>query len=513
MEQEQEIFVSEEGLHNLHADIYPVNSSGTVMIDETHKSNPLSALVNILKTFAGAGTFALPWAIKQSGVITGIIGIVLLAVISNYTMQLLVKCRRYIQREEEFAGDRSDYWMIRKLRQPITVLNEGTEDEKRIYPKKSYPGVNNVIQPVLSQPISQNYEEQTKEDPNDYIYDRSRIFTYVDLGYEAMGNLGAWIVYILMTTCNLGVCTVYLVFIGKLMNSMVPTFDLRIWMLLAMPILLPMSWIRTYKFMSPISFFGIVSLMTALGSVIVYGFKERVQDMKWPWEYGTYSFINFSTLPLFFGVTLFLFNTHAMVLPIEQSMRTRRYYGWTLTAGFMFIAIMNLAFAVLCFCFFGIEVADDVTKNLPADSAWVFVIKALLCAELVLTYGVVLMPISELVIDQKVLKKVSTTDWNGWKFSALGTIGRSVLVLITLIIGEIFGSRFALVMSFIGGISPNALGFIMPSLFYLILMRKKYGYLVFLINCVIILIGVVGMIWNSTLVVQQLLEQIKNGEF
>jgi proton-coupled amino acid transporter len=358
-------------------------------------------------------------------------------------------------------------------------------------------------------------EQQIVADPNDYIYDKSRTFTYVDLGYEAMGNFGAWLVYILLSTCNLGVCTVYLVFIGKLMNSMVPQLDLRIWMLLVMPILLPMSWIRTYKLMSPISFFGIISLMTALGSVIVYGFRERVHDMKWPWQYGTYevSFINFSTLPLFFGVTLFLFNTHTMVLPIEQSMKTRRYYGWTLSFGFTFIALMNLAFAVLCFCFFGTAIADDVTKNLPLDSVWVIVIKALLIAELLLTYGVVLMPISELVVDQKVLNKVSRSDWNGWKFSLLGTLSRSVLVFITLVVGEIFGSRFALVMSFIGGVSPNALGFITPSLFYLIIMRRRYGFIQFMFNCLIIIIGVVGMVWNSALVIEQLIDQIRNGEF
>jgi proton-coupled amino acid transporter len=449
-----------------------------------------------LKTFAGAGSFALPWALKQAGVVTGIIGIILVAILSNYTMQLLVKCRRYIQREGEYRD--SDYWQIRKLRQHIDTTNQGTDNEEFIYPKRKEPAL---------------IEESSSSDPNDYIYDKERIFTYVDLGYEAMGNFGTWLVYILITTCNMGVCTVYLVFIGKLMNSMVPQVDLRLWMLLAMPVLMPLSWIRTYKFMSPISFFGVISLLTALGSVIVYGFMEKVHEMRWPWQYGSYSWINFGTLPLFIGIALFLFNTHTMVLPIEQSMKNRRWYGWTLTVGFIFIALVNMFFAILCFSFFGVEVQDDVTKNLPENSAWVLVIKSLLCAELALTYGVVLMPISELVVDQKILSKVSPTAWNGWFFSLLGTGARSILVLITLVVAEIFGSRFALVMSFIGGVSPNALGFICPSLFYLIIMRRKYGFIPFMINCLIILVGFTAMFWNSYTVIQELVTQIQNGTF
>ncbi|KAL0491547.1 solute carrier family 36 [Acrasis kona] len=470
--------------------------------EDQHKSNAFSALVNILKTFAGAGTFALPWAMKQAGIVTGIIGIILVAIMSDYTMQLLVKARRYIQREGEFNNEDNDYWKYRKIRQPLETLDNMTANEVVVYPTRRHPDE--------KAPQSQT---SIYKDPNDYIYDRKHTITYVDLAYEAMGTTGSVLTYVLLSTCNLGVCTVYLVFIAKLLSSMVTELDMRIWMLLVMPVLIPLSWIRTYKFMAPISFFGFLSLFVSLLSVIVYGFVERSHNMRWPWEFGSHSYINLSTLPLFFGIALFLFNTHTMVLPIEQSMKNRRWYGITLSLGFAIIVIMNLAFGILCLSFFGTGVSDDVTKDLPDKSAWVITIKSLLCAELILTYGVVLMPISELVIDQKVLKYVNKARWSGWFFTFCGSGLRTGLVFITLIIAEIFGSRFALVMSFIGGVSPNALGFIMPSLIYLILMRRKYGYLTFITNCFIIVIGFGGMAWNTYEVVNQLIDSIHSGKF
>ncbi|KAL0481968.1 solute carrier family 36 [Acrasis kona] len=425
------------------------------------KSSSFEAFWNIIKTFAGAGTFALPWAIKQSGAITGIIGIIILALIGNYTMKLLVKVRKYVQNNSGYTP-------------------------KELVPVEAFPK------------------------PESPISKPKGLYTYIDMGYEALGNPGAILIYFLLCTCNLGGCTVYLVFIGKLMNSMVPVLADRIWMLIAMAILIPISWIRNYKYMSIVSFLGIASLYTAAGSVVIYGFIERSHEMNWPWMYGSSSFINIKTLPLFFGVALFLFNNHTSVLPIEQNMENRRKYPMTLNFSYFFVAATNLIFAVLCFCFFGVGIEDDVTKNLPNDSYWVYAIKSLLCVELIFSYGVIMMPVTEAVVEKKILKDSNRSTW---RYVILSAAFRTCVALVTLVVAEIFGGRFALVMSFIGGISPNALGFITPSLFYLIIMKGKYGWPTLVFNIMIMILGFVGMIWNSVLVIEELVTQIKNGTF
>lgn len=61
--------------------------------DQHHSSfRPFGLFWNIVKSFAGAGTFALPWAVKNSGLWAGAIGICIFAIFSTYTINTLLKC-------------------------------------------------------------------------------------------------------------------------------------------------------------------------------------------------------------------------------------------------------------------------------------------------------------------------------------------------------------------------------------------------------------------------------------
>jgi amino acid permease len=443
------------------------------------KSRPIQSLVNIIKTFAGAGTFGLPWALKQSGVLTGVIGIVVMALLANYTMNLLVKCRRFIQAQEEYA-DSSDYWETRVLRQKIEVTDPREIEEMRR--KKSVDEENDD-----EMGISKKFYKKAKRkkplhwrlkfegipddgdlkklsaysdkecDPNDYIYEKHRIFTYTDLGYEAMGQWGSMLVYALMFMCNLGVCTVYLTMISEIMESMVPQIPQRVWILFTIPIFVPLSWIRSYAFMTPVSMLGTLSLLVALGSVLIYGFTQRLEFIRAPWDFSfQYSVFNSEGFTLFVGVVLFLFNTHTMVLPIEQATTPRKSYGLTLRLGFSFIVFINLTFAVLVFLFFGLDIKDNALNNLPDKTAWVYVIKSCLVGELVFTFAVVLMPIAE-ILDEKVLYNLKN---RYWPFILSGSVFRTLLVLFAVGIAEIFGPNFGVVMSAIGGlVSISPCGF------------------------------------------------------
>ncbi|EFA81490.1 hypothetical protein PPL_05478 [Heterostelium album PN500] len=73
----------------------PLINGGDIGIeshDSGKKFSPHPAFWNTVKAFAGAGSFALPWAVSQAGIWIGSIGLVLIALLSNYTMGLLLKC-------------------------------------------------------------------------------------------------------------------------------------------------------------------------------------------------------------------------------------------------------------------------------------------------------------------------------------------------------------------------------------------------------------------------------------
>jgi amino acid permease len=48
---------------------------------------------NFIKASIGAGSFALPWALAQAGVVAGSVGLVVFGAISMYTMQLMLDCK------------------------------------------------------------------------------------------------------------------------------------------------------------------------------------------------------------------------------------------------------------------------------------------------------------------------------------------------------------------------------------------------------------------------------------
>lgn len=77
---------------------------------------------------------------------------------------------------------------------------------------------------------------------------------------------------------------------------MVSQIPLRIWMLFFIPLFVILSWIRSYKYLAPLTLIGTLALLFALGSVIVYGFIYQRHNMKWPWEYAHVAFIEPATI-------------------------------------------------------------------------------------------------------------------------------------------------------------------------------------------------------------------------
>ncbi len=55
-----------------------------------HQSNCFDAFNSTVKTFAGAGTFALHWSIRQAGLLAGSLGIFILAILGFYCFFLYV---------------------------------------------------------------------------------------------------------------------------------------------------------------------------------------------------------------------------------------------------------------------------------------------------------------------------------------------------------------------------------------------------------------------------------------
>lgn len=92
----------------------------------------------------------------------------------------------------------------------------------------------------------------------------SKYETYSDLGHVMFGNWGKFVVDFCLSTSQLGAGIAYLIFIGKQLEQVacqgVGFCDKKqLYISIALIILIPLCWLKTFKYVSYISAFANVS--------------------------------------------------------------------------------------------------------------------------------------------------------------------------------------------------------------------------------------------------------------
>lgn len=76
------------------------------------------AIINLCKCFSGASIFAMPWALRQSGLLLGAVSILILAVLTYYTLYWIGKCSHLVRYDFSLllslvCFSKSKSWMLR----------------------------------------------------------------------------------------------------------------------------------------------------------------------------------------------------------------------------------------------------------------------------------------------------------------------------------------------------------------------------------------------------------------
>lgn len=153
-----------------------------------------------------------------------------------------------------------------------------------------------------------------------------------------------------------------------------------------MPLVL-INWIRNLKLLAPVSTFANVITLISFGLIIYLMFLNEftLNERK--------IVGSFTDFPLFFGTVLFALEAIGVILPLENEMKKPKAFKskfGVLNVGMLIITLMYVCMGFFGYIFYGDEVKDTVTLNLPrqgSGSVLARVVQSLLAVSIFMTHS------------------------------------------------------------------------------------------------------------------------------
>lgn len=181
-------------------------------------------------------------------------------------------------------------------------------------------------------------------------------------------RLARFIINAFLVIDLIGCCCVYNAFVAKNVQQVVEqyypefTMSLRLYILLLLPLLLPINMIRNLKHLAPFSV--VANLLMAAGVIIsIYYTMIDVPSVK-----ERPIIADLHKLPMFFGTVIFALEGIGVVMSLENNMKTPRHFlgcPGVLNFGMAFVVCLYALVGFLGYLKYGDETEMSITLNLP----------------------------------------------------------------------------------------------------------------------------------------------------
>jgi amino acid permease len=324
------------------------------------KTSTLLTFFNLIKAFLGTGLLVIPYGARCGGMWLSFFGIILLGLGSNLTLKMIIRSKRQILRTH----------------------------------------------PTL----------------------KSSRITFDALGYYAFGNKGKMIAIFAQVFTNIGIVMGYAIFIGKTFlmcaeicgmspSTMDPELykgGLRVSLFLvaSFPILGGLALLRSMRKLGPVSLVGTVAIIMACiavfyASAMQISHHGIIQVPSARWE----------TFPTFFGLLVFSYAIHGIVLSIEEGMEHPEQMEFVTNLASIIVVVIYLAFSVLCYFAYGDKVNPSILTNLPQDTRFDQILKVstglLLSISILLTIPLFFIAVFRIMEDNEQSDKSGENGGNG----------------------------------------------------------------------------------------------------
>jgi len=359
----------------------------------------MGALIHLLKGSLGTGVLAMPLAFKNSGLIFGSIGTVVVGIICTHCVFVLVKSSQELCR-----------------RQKVASLDFAETAEAAF---------------INGPPALQKFSTA------------ARIFVNGALVGTMYSALCVYVVFVASSIKQ----------VGDYYMDDADELHIRVYIPMLLVVLIPISLIRNLKYLVPFSAIANIFIIVSFIITLYYIFRENLDPSRREFM------ANVEQLPLFFATVIFAMEGIGVVMPLENSMTHPDHFISKLGILNIAMAIVIFLYALIGFLGyvrFGDEVLGSVTLNLPEDEIPAQVVKILYAVAISFSYGLQYYVPTSIVwpdIEKRVPKAYS---------NIAQTVFRIVVVILTVAVA-IAVPNLGPIISLVGALCYSTLGLLIPA--------------------------------------------------
>jgi len=334
------------------------------------------------------------------------------------------------------------------------------------------------------------------------VRDKKHCTTFQDVGRETLGVWGDYGVKISLILSQFGTAVIYIIYIADNLESMLSShvnINVRLYMVMLIPILAILLQLRDLKYLSPTSVIGIIAVVIACIVVLYYGFTVFPDQTP-----KSFPFVRITTVAYYFGIAVFALEGIFLVVPIEDNMKNQWQYPLMLDVSMIFVTFLYLTFGFLGYLLFGDNVCSVITNNLPVGAVVVIIVQICLIVELIFSYPLQISPVVNLIEN-------AITNPEDRFYELKRTLIRICLVLVTVGLAVVV-PLFDLVTNLVGAFSNTFAGFILPVAFHIKLFYHKMHWTQFVFDILVLLFGTIGGGTATVLTVIKIVDTIASGK-
>lgn len=529
---------------------------------------------NVFKAFIGSAIIGLPFAVSQAGIGLTIIGIIVIAVITDHCCDMIVKCKRIvienirkdretqgvdaesIDEEMTVLGRTLSFGRIGKFclgRPGLLAVNISVMVTQFGFTIGYFIFMGNTLRSILKFWLVPDTAFSNMTLPINTTFtpiptNTTPLMT-TTMPTTTTSNVSILLNRALHPTFDFGTVnsSTILHFLhhhisrlkeaapnpwsaSNLLENSTITFGVLI--LFPLPLLIGFAFVRNLRKLGPVSVVANMSITGAAFTTAVYmlvQIKHVPKDIIW---------FKFSTFPIFFGQVTSAFEGIGTVIPIEGSMAENRpKYPVFLHVSMMIMCVLLTSFGITGYLRFGNMTCQIVTQNLRGEVG--IVLQIMLFIGVMFTYPLQIYPNIQIVehlfvklrrwsvsrqrryeVMKRAAEEESLIDSVEEKPPEIksvklkkweGNIIRMVLVCFTAACALLFRSQFAYIAALTGSVGSSLLSYILPPAFDVALRRRTISRVGRIKNYSLIVFGVVLGVMGVYVTLHEIVESFKKG--